>query len=92
MADVRLDRLLREEEARADLAIHEAVGDELKHLELAGRGLLLDPKRRAERNDLTAGRTGPALGDLLETFRVVDITTQDFPSLSSVHGLGIGLP
>jgi hypothetical protein len=28
------------------------------------------------------------LGNLLETSRVVDITTQDFPSFSSVHGPG----
>jgi hypothetical protein len=88
MADMRLDRLLREEKASADLAVHEAVGNELKNLELAARGLLLDAKRSAERNDLTAGSAGPALSDLLETSRVIDITTQDVPSLCSVHGPG----
>jgi hypothetical protein len=88
MTDVRLDRLLREEKTGADLAVHEAVGDELKHFELAACGLLLDTKRRTEWNDLAAGCAGSPLGNLLETSRVVDITTQDFPSFSSVHGPG----
>ena len=34
MPDVALDRLLGEEEPLADLAVHEAVGDELEHLDL----------------------------------------------------------
>src|ERR1035437_6767377 len=85
---MRLDRLLREEETRADLAVHETVGNELKHLELAAGGLLLDTKRRAKWNDFAAGRSGPTLSNFLETSRVVDITTQDFSSLGSVHGPG----
>ena len=39
---VRLDRLLREEESLADLAVHEAVGDELKNLDLACCRILTD--------------------------------------------------
>ena len=42
MAHVRLDRLLGEEEVLADLSVHEAVGDELEHLDLTRRGLLLE--------------------------------------------------
>ena len=42
MADVGLHGLLREEEALADLAVHEPVGDELQDLDLAGRRVLAD--------------------------------------------------
>ena len=42
MADVRLDRLLRQEELLADLAVDEAVRDELEHLDLTRRRLLLE--------------------------------------------------
>ena len=41
---VRLDRLLGEEEPLADLAVHETFGDELEHLDLARRRLLLEPR------------------------------------------------
>ncbi|WP_325115893.1 hypothetical protein [Gaiella sp.] len=39
---MRLDRLLRQEELLADLAVHEAVRDELEHLDLTRRRLLLE--------------------------------------------------
>ena len=42
MADVRLHRLLGEEESLADLAVHEPVGDELQDLDLPRRRLLLE--------------------------------------------------
>ena len=42
MANMRLDRLLGEEQALADLAVHEAVGDQLEHLDLTRRRLLLE--------------------------------------------------
>ena len=42
-----LDRLLREEEPLADLAVHEAVGDQLEHLDLAGGRLLAELAERA---------------------------------------------
>ena len=42
VADVRFDRLFREEEAFADLAVHETVADELQNLDLAGCGILAD--------------------------------------------------
>jgi len=88
---VRLDRLLRKEEAGTDLTIDETVGNQLKNLQFPARRLLLDAHRHTEGNDLAAGRAGAALRDFLEPSRVVDITAQDFLSLCSVHGLGIGL-
>ena len=53
MADVRLDRLLGEEEPLPDLAVHEAVRDQLEDLDLAHGRLLLElAERRAERDHL----------------------------------------
>jgi len=49
-----LHRLLREEQVLSDLAVHEAVGNQLQDLELTGRGLLLElaeGRRRRERDD-----------------------------------------
>jgi len=40
MPNVGLDGLFREEEALTDLTVHEAVRDELEHLDLASRGVL----------------------------------------------------
>ena len=55
VAYVRLDRLLREEEADADLAVDEAVGDQLQHLDLTRGRLLLELLQGAgERDDLGA--------------------------------------
>ena len=55
MPDVRLHRLLREEEPLTDLAVHEAVCDELQHLDLPGGRLLreLTQNRRVERDHRT---------------------------------------
>src|SRR5437016_427495 len=65
--DVRLDRLLRQEEPLPDLAVHEAVRDQLKHLDLAHRGLLLELAERAlERDDLCGRPIAPASRDRLE--------------------------
>ena len=44
---MRLDRLLREEEALADLAVHEPVRDELQDLDLAHRRFLLSSRSGA---------------------------------------------
>ena len=46
MSDVGFDRLLRQEEAFADLPVHEPVCDELQHLDLARGGILTDLARR----------------------------------------------
>src|SRR3569833_2247936 len=60
--DVRLDRLLREEEPLTDLPVHEAVRDQLKDLDLPHRRLLLQlPERALERDDV-GGRPATAPG------------------------------
>lgn len=84
-------RLLREEEANADLAVHEAVGDELQYLDLARRGLLLQLLHRGlERQHLT-GRVA-ASGDRFEAGRVLAVSGQDGIALRGVHGPGIDRP
>ena len=91
VADVRFDRLLREEETDADLAVHKTVGDQLKHLDLTRRRLLLQLLQGAgERDDLGAAAT--PFRDSVEAPRMVDVTGQDLLALGSVHGSGrIGL-
>jgi hypothetical protein len=92
VADVRLDRLFRQEESLADLAVHEAVGDELEHLDLTRRRILSDLAGRGwrERDDRpTAARATPRRGRL-ESAAVVPVSVQDLPALSSVHVSGIG--
>ena len=55
MPDVRLDGFLGEEESLSDLAIDQAVRDELEDLDLARGRLLLELLQRArEGNDLRA--------------------------------------
>ena len=54
MAYMGLHRLLREKQLLADLAVHEAVGDQLEHLDLARCGLLFELSesgRWSERDD-----------------------------------------
>ena len=93
MADVRLDGLLREEEAVADLATHEAVRDQLKHLDLAGGRLLLQLLERArEGNDLCVAAARAPGRDGVEPPRMADVTAQDLLALRSVHGPTIGRP
>src|SRR5437763_315005 len=89
---VRLDRLLREEEADADLAVHEAVRDQLEDLDLAGGRLLLELlERPAERDYLCASPAAP-LRHRVEAAAVVHVAGQDLLALGSVHGnRGIGL-
>lgn len=86
VADVRFHGFLGQEEPLADLAIHEAVRDQLEHLELSPGRLLLELLERAcERDDLGAVRTSPRR-DRLEAARMVAIPVQDVVPLSSVHG------
>src|SRR2546430_2407876 len=86
MAYVRLNRLLRKEETHADLAVHEAVGDQLEHLDLARRRLLLELLQGAgERDDLGA-LVAAALRNCVETAAVVHVTGQDLLALGSIHG------
>jgi hypothetical protein len=89
--DVGLHGLLRKEEALADLAIDEAVRNQLKNLDLTHRRLLLQlPKGALERDDLGAVAGSAPRGDLLETARMIRVAVQDFLALSSVHAGGIG--
>ncbi len=92
MANVALDRLLREEEALPDLPVDEPVGDELKHLDLAHRRFLLElAELRSERDHLGGAVGAPARG-LLEPTTMVHVAAQDLLAFSSVHGPDIGRP
>ena len=85
MPHVALHRLLRQEEAMADLTVDETFGDQLKDFDLASGRLLLElPERSGERNDL--GVALSSLGrHLVETLRVAYVSGQDLFALCSVH-------
>ena len=92
MADVRLDGLLREEESLADLAVHEAVCNQLQDLDLTRSRVLSElPRcRRCERDHgPTATRAAPRSGGF-EPPAVIAVAIQDLTALSSVHVSGIG--
>jgi hypothetical protein len=92
MADVRLHGLLREEKALADLAVHEAVCDELQNLDLTRGRILSDlPRRRRSERDhgATATRAAPSSGGF-EPPAVIAVAIQDLTALCSVHVSGIG--
>src|SRR5205809_1602891 len=95
VAHMRLDRLLREEEADADLAVHEAVGDQLEHLDLARRRLLLELLQGAgERNDLGA-LVAALLRNRVKATAVVHVTGKDLLALGSIHSnrdIGLATP
>ena len=89
--DVRFHRFLRQEEPLTDLAVHEPVGNELQHLDLPHRRLLLELAKRAlERNHVGTAGTPTPRRDFLEAARVRQITAEDLLALSSVHGPSIG--
>jgi hypothetical protein len=89
---MRLDRLLREEKTVSDLAVHEAVGDELKHFDLAGRRLLLELLERTRERDHIGTAIAASLCNRVEAAAVVHVSGQDLLTLGSVHGSGrIGL-
>ena len=84
-----LDRLLAEEEPLADLAVDEAVGNQLEHLRLARRGLVAGLGGRGlERDHLGDGV--PARGDRLEPRGVLAVAREDGVAFGSVHALRIG--
>jgi hypothetical protein len=56
---VALHRLLGEDEPNADLSVHEAVGDQLEDLDLAGGRLLLQFLQRRPVDSLSLGRVRP---------------------------------
>ena len=93
MADVRLDGLLREEQALPDLSIDEAVGDELEDLDLAGGGFLLElaeGRGRRERDHGARPLRVPACRSRLESAAVVAVPVQDLLTLRGVHEMRIG--
>src|SRR5215211_1702510 len=91
MPHMGLHRLLREEEAMADLTVDQALGDQLEDFDLAGGRLLLELlQRRRERDDLAGAVGRPPLGDRLEPPGVVHVAREDLFALSSVHDPRIG--
>jgi hypothetical protein len=91
VAHVGFHRLLREEEAGADLSVDEALRDQLEDFELTRGRLLLELlERRAKRDDFTAARRGPPLSVGLETPGMVHVATEDRVTLTSVHASNIG--
>src|SRR6266540_6296055 len=90
MADVGLDRLLAEEESDSDLTIDQAVRDQLKHLDLAHRRLLLELAEWAvERDDLCVAVL-PLGSNRLKAALMIHVAAQDFLALSGVHAPRIG--
>src|SRR5918997_6049482 len=92
VSHVGLHRLFREEEAVADLPVHEALRDQLEDFDLPGGRLLLELLERSrERDDLACTARRAPLGHSLEAPRVVHVATEDLFALSSVHDPRIGL-
>jgi hypothetical protein len=90
---VALHRLLREEEAMADLAVDEALRDQLEDFDLTSGRLLLElPERSGERNHIGVA-LAPLGGHLIEATGMAHVSGQDLFALGSVHSLPrIGAP
>lgn len=90
-----LDRLLGKEESLADLAIHETLSDELKDLDLACSGLLLQLARwrRPQWYNLRSGVTAGAstLRRLFEAASVVEVPRQNLSAFCLIHAPVIGV-
>ena len=78
----------------ADLAVDEAVGDELEHLDLAGRGILTHfPRRgRCKGDDGAVPPRAATRRSSLESAAVVAIAVQNLLALGSIHVSDIGNP
>ena len=78
----------------ADLAVDQAVRDQLEDLDLPRRRLLLEfPEGALERDYLRlALAVGPPRRDLVEAACVADVTAQNLLPLGGVHGALIGGP
>ena len=74
----------------ADLPIDESVGDELKHLELAGGWFLFQLLEGAGKGNHLCSVVPALLCNRLETARMVAVTVEDLVALSSVHDWAIG--
>jgi hypothetical protein len=85
VADVRLHRLLAQEETDSDLPIHEAVRDQLKNFDLAHRGLLLQLAQGASKGDYLCISVLPLGGNSVEPTLVIHVSAQDFFALGGVH-------
>ena len=89
MAYVGLHRFLAQEEAVADLAVREAVADELKDFDLARRRLLFERCRRD--GDGNHPQPGPAARrDRLEPVGMRPVAAQDLAARGCVHVQDIG--
>ena len=91
VSHVGFHSFFREEEPLADFPVDKAVRNQLEHLELAARRLLLELLHRAgERNYLAAAVASAPLGNCLETAGMVAVAVQDLVALGSVHDWAIG--
>ena len=80
-----LHGLFREEEPLADLAIDQALRDQLQNFDLTGGRLLLElAERSCERNDLCVALP-PLRGHLVETTGMAHVSGQDLSALRSIH-------
>ena len=89
MPDVALDCLLRKEEPDADLAIHETVRNQLEHLDLSRRRLLLQLLQGLKRDHL-GDRGLSASGHGLEPGGVLPVPGQNCIALGGIHAPAIG--
>lgn len=88
VTDMRLHRLLRQEQALADLPVHQPVCDELQDLHLAGGRLLLELSEhgRGEGDDRSSTSCGRAAGSRgLEAAAVIAVAIEDFFAFCGVH-------
>jgi hypothetical protein len=88
-----LDRLLREVQAVANLAVHETFGHELQNFDLTRRREMLRFGAGLPGRELRQVRSRvTASCDRLETTGVLAIPGQDLLALSCVHVVAIGAP
>jgi hypothetical protein len=91
VADVRLHRFLGQKQALADLAVHEAVRNQLQNLDLPHRRLLFQLAERAlERDDLGRGAAAAPRRNRLETAGMAGVAVENLFALSCVHDRCIG--
>ena len=89
---VALHRLFREEKAMADLAVDEALRDQLEDFDLTSGGLLLELPERSGKRDHLGVALAALGGHLVEATGVTYVPGQDFLALCGVHARPIGAP
>ena len=82
--------LFGEKEPDADLAVDEAVGDELQDFDLARGGSLLGLGLARCDGDHLGGRRPTGRGDGFEALRVLAVAGQDCITLRRIHSTTIG--